>query len=66
MTRKWIKVNDLSSGQYSVCKSVMFKPLTLRSDLCDCIALGRRITVEGSTLNTQTNKKLFSKNNLSF
>ena len=42
VTRKWIKVNDLSSGQYSVQKKI---------DLCDysdvyIVAKGR-ITVEG-------------------
>ena len=35
VTRKWIKVNDLSSGQYSVNKSIRFKILMLRWDLCD-------------------------------
>ena len=34
-TRKWVEVNDLSSGQYSVNKNIRFKTLMLRSDLCD-------------------------------
>ena len=35
MTRKWIKVNDLSNGQYSVNRNISFKPPMLRSDLCE-------------------------------
>ena len=32
---KWIEVNGLSSGQYSVSKDIRFKTSMLRSDLCD-------------------------------
>ena len=39
VTKKWVKVNDLSSGQYSVNKNVRFKTSMLRSDLCDYIAV---------------------------
>ena len=35
VTRKWIEVNDLSSGQYSVNENIRFKTSMLRSDLCD-------------------------------
>ena len=35
VTTKWVEVNDLSSGQYSVNKSITFKTSMLRSDLCD-------------------------------
>ena len=35
VTKKWIEVNDLSSGQYSIDKSLRFKTSVLRSDLCD-------------------------------
>ena len=35
VTRKWIALNDLSSGQYYVNKKVRFKTSMLRSDLCD-------------------------------
>ena len=35
VTKKWVKVNDLSGGQYSVDKSIRFKTSILRSDLCD-------------------------------
>ena len=33
--KKWIEVNDLSSGQYSVYKNIRFKNSILRSHLCD-------------------------------
>ena len=35
VTSKWIEVNDLSVGQYSVNKNIRFKTSLLRSDLCD-------------------------------
>ena len=35
VTKKWIVVNDLSSGQYSVNKNIRFKTSLLRSDSCD-------------------------------
>ena len=35
LTKKWIKVNYLSSGQYSVNKNIRFKTSMLTSDLCD-------------------------------
>ena len=33
--KKWIEVNYLSSGQYSVNKNIRFKTSMLRSHLCD-------------------------------
>ena len=33
--KKWVEVNDLSSGRYSVNKNITFKTSMLRSDLCD-------------------------------
>ena len=49
VTRKWIEVNDLSSGQYSANKNIRFKTSMLRSDLCDYsdayIVVNGRITV---------------------
>ena len=33
--KKWVKVNDLLNGQYSVNKNIMFKTSMLRSDLRD-------------------------------
>ena len=35
MTKEWVEVNDLSSGQYSDNKNIRFKTSMLRSDLCD-------------------------------
>ena len=35
MTKKWVEVNDLSSGQYQSNKNIRFKSLMLRSDLRD-------------------------------
>ena len=35
VTRKWIGMNDLSGGQYSVNKNTRFKIPLLRSNLCD-------------------------------
>ena len=35
VTKKWIEVNDLSSGQYSVNKKIRFTSSMLRSDICD-------------------------------
>ena len=34
VTRKWIEVNNLSGGQYSINKNIRFKTQTLRSNLC--------------------------------
>ena len=34
VTKKWVKVNNLSSGQYSVNKNIRFKTSVPRSDLC--------------------------------
>ena len=35
MIRKWIQVNDLSGGQYSVSKNIRFKnPMLRKSRLC--------------------------------
>ena len=33
--KKWIKVNKLSNGQYSVNKNIRFNTSILRPDLCD-------------------------------
>ena len=35
MTRKWIKVNHLSGGLYSVNKNIRFNTPIIRSYLCD-------------------------------
>ena len=33
VTKKWIKINNLSSGKYSVKKNIEFNTSILRSDL---------------------------------
>ena len=67
VTRKWIEVNDLSSGKYSVNKNIRFQTRRLRSDLYDHIdahiVVKERMTVEGNALNKGANKKLIFKNN---
>ena len=35
VTKKWIKVYDLSGGNYNVNKEIRFKTSMLRLDLCD-------------------------------
>ena len=35
VTKKWVEVNDLSRGQYSINKNIRFKISVFRSDLCD-------------------------------
>ena len=68
--KKCIKVNDLSSGQYSVNKNIRFKSSMLRSDLCDYsdayIVVKGTITVEEDDDSNKRNKKLFFKNDAPF
>ena len=56
--QKWVEVNDLSSGQYTVNKNIMFKTYMLRSYFCDYsdkyIAVKGRISV---TCNYSANKR---------
>ena len=55
VSRKSIKVNDLSNGQYSVDKNIRLKTPMLRLDLCDYsdayIVLKRAIVVSGTNVN---------------
>ena len=68
--KKWIEVNDLSSGQCSVSKNVRFKTSMLRSDLCvyidEHIVVKGRITFEGDNDKKKRKKKLIFKNNAPF
>ena len=70
VTKKWIKANDLSRGQYSINKNIKFKTSILRSDLCDYsdayIVVERRITAEGNSVVKTRNKKLIFKDNAPF
>ena len=50
LQKKWIEINHLSTGQYSVNKNVRFKTSTLRLDLCNYsnyIVIKGTTTVEG-------------------
>ena len=70
LTKKWIKVNDLSGGQYSVNKNIRCKIAMLRSDLCDhssaYVFVKGRISVTGTDNANRRNKKLIFKNNTPF
>ena len=59
--QKWIEVNNLSSGQYSVSKNIRLKTLMLISDLCDYsdvyIVVKGTITVEGHNDDKGINKE---------
>ena len=70
VTKKWIKANDLSRGQYSINKNIKFKTSILRSDLCDYsdayIVVEGKITVEGNSVVKTRNKKLIFKDNAPF
>ena len=62
VTKKWIKINDLSSDQYSVNKNARFKTSMFRLVLCDYsdkyIIVKGTITVEGDNDAEKGNKKL--------
>ena len=68
VTEKWVEVNDLSSGQYSVNKHTGFKTSMLRSDLCDYSGeyIKGQISVRGTNAANRINKKLVFKNNAPF
>ena len=70
MTTKWIKINDLSNGQYSVRKNLRFPTPMLRSDLRNYsdayIVVKGTITVEGTNDANKRNKNLNFKNNAPF
>ena len=70
VTKKWIDVNDLSSGQYPVDKNTRFKTSLLRSVLFDYgdayIVVKGAITVEGTNDANKRNRKLTFRNNAPF
>ena len=55
VTRKWIQVNDLSGGQYSVTKNIRIKSPMLISHFYDYsdvyIVVNGEVTVEENTSN---------------
>ena len=57
VTRKWVEVNYLSNGQYSINKNIRFKTSTQKSDLRDYgdakIVVKWRITVDGTMILTK-------------
>ena len=61
-TKKWVEVNDLSTGQYSVNKNIRFKTSMIRLDLCDYsdayLVVKGIITVEGNDVSQTRNKML--------
>ena len=69
VTRKWIRINDLSSGQYFV-KNTRFKSPMVRSGLCDYskayIVVKGAITVAGTNVNNGIYKVLVFNNNTPF
>ena len=68
VTKKWVEVNDLSSGQYSVNKNIRFQTSLLRSDLCDYsnayIVVKGRVSVTNNNSANRIYKKLTFKNNV--
>ena len=70
VTKKWIEINDLSSGRCSPNKNIRFNILMLTSDLCNYsdayIVVKGAITVEGDNVDKTENKKLIFKKNTPF
>ena len=70
VTKKWVEVNNLPSGQYSVNKNIRFKISMLRWDLCDYsdayIVVEGIISVWGTNAHNRINTKLTFKNNAPF
>ena len=58
---KWVEINDLSSGQYSVNKHIRFKISLIRSDLCDYsdafTVVKGTISITGINDNNKRNKE---------
>ena len=69
-TKKWVKVKDLSSSQYSVSKNITFKTSMLISNLCDYgnayITVKGIMSVTSANSANRKNKKLIFKNNAPF
>ena len=70
VTKRWVEINDLSSGQYAAKKNVRFKNTVLASDLCDYsdayIVVKERTSVIGNNNANKRNKKISFKNNAMF
>ena len=69
-SRNWVEINDEARGAYSPNKETRFKPLMLRSSLCDYsdayILVKGNITVNNTAAEgaaaTNTNKKVIFRN----
>ena len=61
VTTKWIKVNDLPDGQYSIYMSIRFKTSMLRSEFYDhsdvYIFVEGRKPIEGRDIKNQAKRK---------
>ena len=70
VTIKWIKVNDLLDGQYSIYMSIRFKTPMLRPEFYDhsdvYIFVEGRKTIEGIDIKKQAKRKKIFKNNALF
>ena len=70
VTKQQIKVNDISSGQYSVNTNISFKTSMLRSDLCDYsdtyIVVKGTIDLVSANENDKAEKNIVFKNNAPF
>ena len=72
VARKWIAINDLSIGHYSVNKNIRFKTSMLRSDLCDysdayIVVKGTvALLVAAANENDKAEKNVTFKNNAPF
>ena len=70
--KKWVQVNDLLSGQYSVNKNISFETLMLRSDLCGysdayiVIKEAIDLLAAAANENDKTHKNVAFKNNAPF
>ena len=65
--KKWMKVNDLSSGQCSASRKIRFENSQPRSNLCDYsdsyIVVKGRVSVRRTNDSNKRNRKLTFKNN---
>ena len=66
MTKKWVEVNDLWSGQYPINKNIRFKTSMLGSDLCDysdAYIVLKGISIASTNANNRINYKKLTFNN---
>ena len=70
VTKQWVEVNDLSSGQHSSTKNIRSKTSMLKSDLYDYsdayIVVKGRISVRATENTDKGQKDIALKNNAQF